>query len=105
MAKKVAKRAKPAPPVESTSTNTEPSNTTPSQPGRLALAHFDELYAIWPADPRIPSVESRRAWALARNVNPSYVHTWFQRRRPIAKKLKMRIPSETYELPVGNPPD
>ncbi|KAJ7645571.1 hypothetical protein DFH06DRAFT_589917 [Mycena polygramma] len=87
--------------------NTKDTNTQPfptQTTGKLALAHIDELSAIWPANPRIPSVESRRAWALARNVTPSNVHNWFSRRRTIAKKLKLRIPQETYELPVGNPP-
>ncbi|KAJ6512057.1 hypothetical protein C8R47DRAFT_1093279 [Mycena vitilis] len=87
--------------------NTQDTNTHPfptQTTGKMALAHIDELSAIWPANPRIPSVESRRAWALARNVTPSNVHNWFSRRRTIAKKLKLRIPQETYELPVGNPP-
>ncbi|KAJ7752009.1 hypothetical protein B0H16DRAFT_1547078 [Mycena metata] len=85
-------------------TSTQTTDTTPALTGRLQPVHFDELYAIWPADPRIPSVDSRRAWALARNVTPNYVHTWFQRRRPAAKRLRLKIPKETYELPVGTPP-
>ncbi|KAF7365421.1 hypothetical protein MVEN_00414900 [Mycena venus] len=57
-----------------------------------------------PPTPRIPSVESRRAWAHARGLNPTHVHRWFSRRRAVAKKLKIKIPDEMYELPVGNPP-
>ncbi|KAJ7935428.1 hypothetical protein B0H13DRAFT_475185 [Mycena leptocephala] len=97
----MTKRAQPAAQPKGTNTQVQ---ATPAETGRLALVHFDELFAIWPADPRIPSVESRRAWALARNITPSYVHAWFQRRRPAAKKLKLKIPDETYELPVGTPP-
>ncbi|KAJ7172638.1 hypothetical protein C8R46DRAFT_1086702 [Mycena filopes] len=91
--------AKAQPDTGTTSTDTSPEST-----GRLQPVHFDELYAIWPADPRMPSVESRQAWAHARNVTPTYVHNWFQRRRPVAKRLRLRIPPETYELPVGTPP-
>ncbi|KAJ7695955.1 hypothetical protein B0H17DRAFT_837302, partial [Mycena rosella] len=70
---------------------------------RLAIVHIDELCVIWPADPRIPSVESRRAWALARNIVPSRVHDWFSSRRRVAKRLRLKIPADTYELPVDAP--
>ncbi|KAJ7125619.1 hypothetical protein C8R43DRAFT_1029596, partial [Mycena crocata] len=97
----MTKRARP---TAQTTDATNRTITTQVPTGRLAPAHFDELALIWPADPRIPSPESRRAWALARNLAPSNVHKWFQRRRPIAKKLRLKIPNDTYELPVGNPP-
>ena len=50
------------------------------------------------------SYHSWRAWAEARNVNLVNVHSWWYRRRPLAKKLKIKIPGEQYELAVGNPP-
>ncbi|KAF9554285.1 hypothetical protein CPC08DRAFT_784880 [Agrocybe pediades] len=53
---------------------------------------------------RIPTVQSRRAWAAARNLNPATVNAWWYRRRAIAKKFRMVIPKEEYELEVGNPP-
>ncbi len=59
---------------------------------------------LWEADRRIPSVNSRRAWAEARNLKPHNVHNWWYRRRPLARKLKIKIPRETYELDVGTPP-
>ncbi|KAJ6584738.1 hypothetical protein B0H19DRAFT_1106328 [Mycena capillaripes] len=92
--------------TKDTNTDTQSTQTppAPTTTGRPAPVHLDELFAIWPADPRIPSVESRRKWALARNITPSYVHTWWQRRRPAAKRLKLKIPKDTYELPVGTPP-
>ncbi|KAJ6620769.1 hypothetical protein B0H10DRAFT_1791300, partial [Mycena sp. CBHHK59/15] len=80
-----------------------PCSSVPNPTGRLALQHLDELNALWPADPRIPSVSSRRAWALARSVTPRYVHEWWSRRRPVAKKLRMVIPDDAYELSVGTP--
>ncbi|KAK7048163.1 hypothetical protein R3P38DRAFT_2867747 [Favolaschia claudopus] len=69
----------------------------------LGPVHHQELQSIWPADPRIPSLRSRKAWALARNVEPAYVHNWFRRRRLKAKQLNVTIPEDTYELPVRNP--
>ena len=66
--------------------------------------HFEELSRIWEADRRIPTISSRRHWAEARNVNPVNVHSWWYRRRPLAKKLKIKIPREEYDLDVGTPP-
>ncbi|PPQ90589.1 hypothetical protein CVT25_006109 [Psilocybe cyanescens] len=66
--------------------------------------HFDELNRLWPADPRIPSVISRRAWALARGLNPANVNSWWYRRRKAAKKLRIKIPNDTYELDIELPP-
>ncbi|GLB41364.1 hypothetical protein LshimejAT787_0905790 [Lyophyllum shimeji] len=73
-----------------------------SQP--LAPVHLDELAKIWDTDKRIPTVETRRAWAMARNIKPDLVHRWFARRKQIAKKARQRIPEGTYELRVGTPP-
>ncbi|KAJ7432342.1 hypothetical protein FB451DRAFT_1573177 [Mycena latifolia] len=92
--------------AQTNGTNAESSTAASAAPppNRLALVHIEELSVIWPADPRIPSVESRRAWAIARNIIPGKVHDWFSHRRRTAKKLRLKIPAETYELPVGTPP-
>ena len=49
-------------------------------------------------------MKSRRAWAEARNLKPHNVHSWWYRRRPLARKLKIKIPHGTYELDIGTPP-
>ncbi|KAJ3550480.1 hypothetical protein NMY22_g462 [Coprinellus aureogranulatus] len=70
----------------------------------LTGVYSDELNSIWAKDLRIPSIASRKAWAVARGLNPTSVHNWWYRRRPKAKKLRIRIPSGTYELEVGRVP-
>jgi hypothetical protein len=70
----------------------------------LTGIYSNELNAIWANDPRIPTPASRKAWATARGLNPTSVHNWWYRRRPQAKKLKIRIPNETYEMEVGRVP-
>jgi hypothetical protein len=37
----------------------------------MTLVHHNELSVVWPADKCIPSLESRRTWALARNILPT----------------------------------
>ncbi|KAF8892317.1 hypothetical protein CPB84DRAFT_1848757 [Gymnopilus junonius] len=110
---KAKKPRKPAlkplePPVAALKTeDTETELTGSSEPQfqLIHLVHFDELNHIWPNDPRIPSSKSRRAWALARNLNPTNVHSWWYRRRKVAAKSKIVIPKDTYELDVGTPPE
>lgn len=70
----------------------------------MAPAHLDELSAIWDDDKRLPTPQSRRAWALARNLKPEIVHRWWYRRKQIAAKTGTKLPKDTYELPVGTPP-
>ena len=70
----------------------------------MTLMHYDELSMIWPADRRIPSAKSRRAWAHARNLRPDIVNRWWYRRKLVAKKAHIIIPKDTYELAVGTPP-
>jgi hypothetical protein len=67
--------------------------------------HFEELAQIWEGDQRIPTAASRRAWCLARNINPANINNWWYRRKVVAKKAKITIPEGTYDLPIGNPPD
>ncbi|EIM82295.1 uncharacterized protein STEHIDRAFT_114236 [Stereum hirsutum FP-91666 SS1] len=62
-----------------------PTQTT-SLIDRLTPAHRSQLSLIWLREPRVPSIESRRVWALARNVNPKAVNDWFWRRKSGAKR-------------------
>lgn len=82
--------------------STHPEQPTPFQ--QIHALHFEELSKAWETDRRIPSVKSRRAWAEARNLKPHNVHSWWYRRRPLARKLKIKIPHGTYELDIGTPP-
>ncbi|KAJ8521338.1 hypothetical protein ONZ45_g1933 [Pleurotus djamor] len=70
----------------------------------IARVHFHELEIIWPLDPRIPTAASRKAWSLARNISPDRVNAWWYNRKRVAKRLRIKIPKEEYELPVGEPP-
>ncbi|KAF8816840.1 hypothetical protein BYT27DRAFT_7067549, partial [Phlegmacium glaucopus] len=65
--------------------------------------HFEELSNIWEIDRRIPTVASRTAWSLARNLNPQNVNRWWYRRKIVAKKFKIKMPGDSYELDVGIP--
>ncbi|KAF9529593.1 hypothetical protein CPB83DRAFT_893397 [Crepidotus variabilis] len=80
-------------------------NATSTEFQPIHAVHFLELNKIWNADLRIPSAGSRRAWAAARNLNPNNVHAWWYRRRTVAKKLRIKIPHDSYELEVGIPPE
>ena len=70
----------------------------------IAPVHFEELSNIWENDRRIPTAASRTAWSLARNLNPINVNSWWYRRKVVAKKFKIKIPGDSYELDVGIPP-
>ncbi|KAL1675631.1 hypothetical protein EV122DRAFT_280852 [Schizophyllum commune] len=65
------------------------------------IAH--QLAEIWAADRRLPTPESRKRWALARDVDPVRVHNWWYRRKKVAKGLGVVIPEGSYELSVGDP--
>ncbi|KAL1754303.1 hypothetical protein FB107DRAFT_215911, partial [Schizophyllum commune] len=65
------------------------------------IAH--QLAKIWTADRRLPTPESRKRWALARDVDPVRVHNWWYRRKRVAKGLGVVIPEGNYELGVGDP--
>ena len=67
---------------------------------RLTSSVLEELWSIWRTDPRVPSVRSRRSWAISRNANPRLVDHWFCRRRTCAKKAGQPISDETYDLPL-----
>lgn len=70
----------------------------------LPAANLYELYNIWDSDKRIPTVESRREWAAARNVASQDVHRFFSRQKALAKKARQGLPKGTYTLSVGTPP-
>ncbi|KAI4523113.1 hypothetical protein K525DRAFT_268263 [Schizophyllum commune Loenen D] len=65
------------------------------------IAH--QLAEIWTADRRLPTPDSRKRWALARDVDPVRVHNWWYRRKKVAKGLGVVIPEGGYELDVGDP--
>ena len=68
--------------------------------------HRKQLLRAWTASPRIPTVNSRRAWAKARSVSPVAVHAWFHSRKSRSKKRQNEpIGEGTYDLAVGNPND
>lgn len=87
-----------------------PRNSTNNNPRprqqvreRLPCSVLEELWSIWQADPRVPSVKSRRSWAISRNANPRLVDSWFLRRKTFAKKAGQPIPDESYDLPLDPP--
>ncbi|KAF8841438.1 hypothetical protein BDN67DRAFT_881851, partial [Paxillus ammoniavirescens] len=65
---------------------------------RLHSSILYELWSIWNAHPRVPSVESRRAWANSRSAAPNLVDNWFLRRKACAKKAGEPILEGPYEL-------
>ncbi|CAA7266179.1 unnamed protein product [Cyclocybe aegerita] len=66
--------------------------------------HFEELSSAWEANRRIPTHASRRAWAEARNLDARNVHNWWYRRRKLAKRWRISIPRDQYDIDVGTPP-
>ncbi|KAI3619937.1 hypothetical protein WG66_002961, partial [Moniliophthora roreri] len=66
-----------------------------------------ELDAIWEADKRTPTLQSRRNWANARKINPQLVNRWYWKKKSYAKRQGVQLPSDTemYELDVGIPPE
>ncbi|KAA1475899.1 hypothetical protein DENSPDRAFT_784179, partial [Dentipellis sp. KUC8613] len=74
-------------------------------PKRNILSPHDkaELSQIWKADKRTPSIQSRRAWAKARNLNAGPVHNWFQRAKNKLRRSGAPVPEDQYDLPVDFP--
>ncbi|KAG1837332.1 hypothetical protein DFJ58DRAFT_749525 [Suillus subalutaceus] len=64
----------------------------------ITLAARRELLVIWKSDPRVPTIASRHAWAVSRNVSPLRVNQWFGARKSRAKKLGQPISNDSYEL-------
>ncbi|KAG6377179.1 hypothetical protein JVT61DRAFT_1231 [Boletus reticuloceps] len=90
---------------------TIPPNSTnngerrPRRPARERLQStvLEELWSIWQTDPRVPSLKSRRSWAISRNASPRLVDNWFLRRRTCAKKAGQPISAASYNLPLDPP--
>ncbi|PFH45467.1 hypothetical protein AMATHDRAFT_133066, partial [Amanita thiersii Skay4041] len=69
----------------------------------MPSVYLHQLEAIWEADKRLPSVTSRRAWALARDLSPVQVNNWWYRKKKAARKSGFELPPGTYDLDVGVP--
>lgn len=76
----------------------------PSNYDTPSSLHYKELFAIWAVDMRTPTADSRRRWAMARNLDAAKFNNWWYRRKMLAKKAGIKIPDGTYELDVGTPP-
>ncbi|EPQ61271.1 hypothetical protein GLOTRDRAFT_90491 [Gloeophyllum trabeum ATCC 11539] len=75
----------------------------PSLKTRLTPEIIAELDALWHADPRVPTLQSRQAWALARSIEPIRVHNWFSHKKSLAERKGQIIPEGTYELDTRPP--
>ncbi|KAF9028869.1 hypothetical protein BDZ89DRAFT_1133318 [Hymenopellis radicata] len=75
---------------------------------RIPLANLEELATIWSKDARIPTVESRKAWCAARNLDYGQVNRqfwWKKSAKMKANKENVKGPrGGCYALPVGTPP-
>lgn len=67
----------------------------------LSKSHLAELEAIWSKDPRVPTPESRRAWAEARHIEPTVVRSWFSRKLSRYKQQGLSVLEGFYVLDSG----
>lgn len=81
--------------------NTKPSSSSTSTIP-LSRAIIEDLQSIWDANPSVPTVASRAAWAEARGLPRGRVHAWFTNKRTREKSLG-RPHAGTYDLPVDAP--
>ncbi|THH21487.1 hypothetical protein EW146_g98 [Bondarzewia mesenterica] len=70
--------------------------------GKLSSSHIAELSGIWAADQRVPTLSSRRTWALARHLKPTLVNKWFTSKKSAAKRAGKLVSDDTYDLPVDS---
>lgn len=71
----------------------------------LHTDHLAELNLMWALDKRMPTLSSRKAWAVARGANPAAVNSWFQRKRYAdGSRRGIRLPNGTYDLHIGDYP-
>ncbi|KAI0245865.1 hypothetical protein BJV78DRAFT_1259443 [Lactifluus subvellereus] len=72
---------------------------------RLTKEDLHDLLIIWGRDQRVPSLTSRRKWALHRGLAPSTVSGWFYRRRTRHIRLVGSAPAltDSYDLNPGSP--
>ncbi|KII85331.1 hypothetical protein PLICRDRAFT_178422 [Plicaturopsis crispa FD-325 SS-3] len=72
----------------------------------LSPAHLAELRQIWSVDKRVPTIDSRKAWAAARAAPIGRVSAWFLRcRQRDKKKTGGGGSDEQYELVFGDAPE
>jgi len=71
-------------------------------PGPLRKGHKAALKKIWDERPCLPSVASRKAWASARGVDPTFVNRWFyaQVRKARTSGFELDAENEGYDLGV-----
>jgi len=72
----------------------------------IPQVNIDELEAIWQTDKRLPTLQSRRRWCMARNLDPQALHRWYSRKRYAARRIHEDLPpdSDLYDLEVGTVP-
>ncbi|PSS38081.1 hypothetical protein PHLCEN_2v61 [Hermanssonia centrifuga] len=75
---------------------------TSSKSNTLSDIHRAELDAIWSKDKRMPTLNSRRAWAASHKISPAIVHAWFSRKRYNAvNRHAETLPEGEYDLQIG----
>jgi len=79
-----------------------PRQWTAFAPGPLRKGHKAALKKIWDERPCLPSVASRKAWASARGVDPTFVNRWFyaQVRKARVSGSELDAENEGYDLGV-----
>lgn len=72
--------------------------------GPLRHGHKAALKKIWDGRPCLPSVASRKAWASARGLDPTFVNRWFYAQLRRAKVLGFELDTENegYDLEVND---
>lgn len=70
--------------------------------GAMLPWHRVALNEIWTKRHCTPSIKSRRAWAAARNINPTHVNRffWVKKGKAKRKKEKLDVENENYDLNV-----
>jgi hypothetical protein len=70
--------------------------------GPLRTSHKTALKKIWDERPCLPSITSRKAWARARGIDPTFVNRWFYVRVREAREsgFELDIENESYDLDV-----
>lgn len=82
----------------------KPRKEAPVSAGRLRDGHKASLKKIWDKRPCLPSVASRKAWASARGLDPTFVNQWFyaQLRKAKASGSELDAENEGYDLGVND---
>jgi hypothetical protein len=80
----------------------EARQEVPAAVGPLRRGHKAALKKIWDERPCLPSVASRKAWASARGLDPTFVNRWFytQLRRARVFGFELDTENEGYDLAV-----